>query len=182
MKIISCLIGFSLFSAVAFCQEFIDLSGKVIDKENQTPLKDSHIYIKGTDIGTISGTNGEFSLDVPLKYVDKSLTVSYVGYTGFEQKLSDLQSYELEISMKPDVIALDEVVITFESQFLVDQAIKEVMAEYEDPEKMLADFYTRLFELDKDYSVLKNLISDPQLKDNLNQQWFWIDKKIIGVN
>lgn len=169
MKSISCLIGLLLFPAVTFCQEFIDLSGKVFDGENQTPLMDSHIYINGTNIGTISGKNGEFYLNVPWKFADNSLTVSYVGYSSYEQKLSDLQSHELKISMKPDMIVLDEVVITPENQFLVDQAIKEVMTEYEDHELMLVDFYTRLFELDKDYSVLKNLISDPQLKDYLNQ-------------
>ncbi len=169
MKLISCLFGLLLLPAVTFCQEFIDLRGKVFDGENQTPLMDSHIFIHGTNIGTISGENGEFSLNVPLKYANNSLTVSFVGYSSFEQKISNLQRHELQISMKPELIVLDEVVISPENQFLVDQAIKEVMTEYEDREMMLVDFYTRLFELDKDYSVLKNLISDPQLKDYLNQ-------------
>jgi hypothetical protein len=169
MKLISCLIGMLLFSTVTFCQEFIDLSGKVFDGENQAPLMDCHIYVKGTNIGTISGKNGEFSLNIPWKYAENSITVSYVGYAGFEQKLSDLQSHELKISMTADIIVLDEVVFIHENKFLVDQAIKEVMTEYDDREMMLADFYTRLFELDKDYTVLKNLISDAQIKDYLNQ-------------
>ena len=169
MKIISFLIGLVLFPAITFCQEFIDVSGKVFNEEDRIPLMDSHVYIKGTNIGTISGKNGEFTLNVPWKYADYSLTVSYVGYSSFEQKLSDLESDELKISMKPDIIVLDEVVITPENHLLVDQAILEVMAEYEDQEMMLVDFYTRLFNLDKDYHVLKNLIDDRQLKNYLNQ-------------
>lgn len=169
MKIVSCFFCFFFFSAVGFSQEFIDLCGKVIDAENQTPMVDSHIYIIGTNIGTISGANGEFSLNVPWKYADGSLAVSYIGYSSFEIKLSDLQDDKLKISMIPDVIVLDEVVFTFKNQLLVDQAIDEIMNEYEDQEKMLVDFYTRLFELDKDRSVLKKLISDPKLKNDLNQ-------------
>ncbi len=163
MKNISFLVGLFILPAVIFSQGFIDLNGKVFDGENQLPMKDSHIYILGTDIGTISGENGEFSLNIPWKYADKSLTVSYVGYSNFEQKLSELQRHGIKIFMKPDVIALDEVIVTPENLFLVNQAIEEVMTEYEDRQMMLVDFYNRLFKLDKDFNVLKNLIGDDQL-------------------
>jgi TonB-linked SusC/RagA family outer membrane protein len=61
--------------------------------------------VKGTSIGILSDSEGKFSLDVP-----ESATTIVVSYIGFKEIDVDVAPY-LEITLEPDVSALDEVVV-----------------------------------------------------------------------
>src|SRR5690606_11933767 len=55
------------------------LSGKVLDKETQSPVAGATIIEKGTRNGTISGSSGEFILQTSTD--DPILLVSFSGFT-----------------------------------------------------------------------------------------------------
>lgn len=165
MKTLSIIIGLLVLPAMVYYQKTIEINGVVFDAEKGTPLMDSHVYISGTEIGTISGEKGEFTLKVPIIYKDRSLIVSYVGYTTFEKKILNVQRNEIQISMQPGIIALDEVIVTPGRGLLIDQAIDQVMTEYDDPDEMLTDFYSALFVLDQDYQALKQVINENLLDE-----------------
>lgn len=60
-----------------------NITGKVTDSKDGSPLIGVTIRVKeASDIGTVSGPGGNFSLSVPSDA--KTLTVSYVGYTTKE--------------------------------------------------------------------------------------------------
>ena len=53
-----------LFSVLqVFSQRTI--TGKVTDEKDGTPLSGVSVTVKGTSIGTVTGTDGSFSLSVP---------------------------------------------------------------------------------------------------------------------
>lgn len=166
MKALCMIIGLLVLPAMLYNEKTIEINGIVVSADEGTPLIDSHVYVKGTHIGVVTDQKGEFFLRVPLIYQNKPLVVSYVGFASFEQKLSKVQQKNVRIAMKPDVYALKELVVTPGKAFLVDQAIDMVMAEYEDEEEMLADFYAALFYFDQDYQVLNSLIGDEPMQRN----------------
>jgi len=160
MKIISIIFGLLVLPVMIYNQKSIEIKGIVIDAFERTPLMDSHIYVKGTHIGVVADENGAFSLQVPLIYKNKPLIVSYIGYSNYEEKVSKIHQQELQIALQPSGIALDEIVIMPSKEILVDQAIDQVMAEYDDQEEMLADFYIALLYLDEDHHVLNKVVGD----------------------
>lgn len=81
------------------------VTGKVLD-ENGEPLMGAGVVIKGTSNGTLTGANGEFSLDVPQ---GATLTVSFIGYLDGEI-VPGTRPY-VEIRLEPDTRLLDEVVV-----------------------------------------------------------------------
>ena len=166
MKAISLIFGLLVLPAMLYNEKAIEIKGTVVDAVEGIPLVDSHVYVKGTHIGAVTDENGEFSLEVPLIYQKKPLVVSYVGYVSFEQQVSKVEQKNLRITMQPDIFALEEVVIMPGKEFLVDKAIDMVMAEYEDEEEMLADFYAALFYFDKDYRILNSLIDEGIIQTN----------------
>lgn len=143
-------------------QKAIEISGTVIDAVEGTPLPDSHIYVSGTHIGAVSDENGKFSFQIPLIYRNRPLVASFVGYSTFEEKVSKLQQCKLQIALQPTAIALDEIIVMPGKELLVDQAIEAVLAEYDDQEEMLIDFYTALFFLDENQEVLSEVVADWQ--------------------
>jgi TonB-linked SusC/RagA family outer membrane protein len=84
----------------------ITVSGTVKD-EKGGPLPGVSIVLKGTQRGTTTDTDGKFTLNVP----DQTavLVFSFVGYLSQELTLGNQTT--LNLSMKPDESALDELVV-----------------------------------------------------------------------
>ena len=69
----------------------------------------------------------------------------------------------LPVSMTPSITVLDEVLIISEGSNTVFLAINSVKDEYDNENLMIADFYTELFKMDEDFSVLKEMLNDIDL-------------------
>lgn len=78
-------------------------TGKVMDR-NQEPLIGANVKVTGSQGGTITGLDGDFSLDCPQ---GSTLEISYIGY--ITQKVT--AGRNLTITMQEDAIALEETVI-----------------------------------------------------------------------
>lgn len=81
------------------------VSGTVKDNTGQ-PIIGVNIMEKGTTNGTISDTEGNFSLDVS---PNASLIFSYIGYVSKEIPVSGKKT--LSVLLEEDVEALDEVIV-----------------------------------------------------------------------
>jgi TonB family protein len=77
------------------------VKGKVLD-ENGNPLKNASIIISGKTIGTITDSNGNFTLKVT---DDSPLFISYVGFDS--QKVAPDFDKEMAITMKRKTIFLE---------------------------------------------------------------------------
>ena len=68
-----------LNSPSAAMQQQNTVSGKITDSSTGEPMPGVNITIKGTSTGTITGTDGKYSLSLPGK--SATLVVSFIGYT-----------------------------------------------------------------------------------------------------
>lgn len=83
------------------------LSGKVIDATNQ-PVKGASVTVRGTNQGTVTDDNGNFTLAVP---DDRSvLVISYVGYENVEVPVRGRTDFN--ITLRERGSALSEIVVT----------------------------------------------------------------------
>ncbi len=90
---------------------FKTVRGRVHDEKGQ-PLPGVTILLKGTQLGTTSNSDGSFVIDVDGD--DIVLIFSFVGYLSQEIPVGDRINLEsaLLVEMRPDEIALGEVVVT----------------------------------------------------------------------
>ncbi len=84
------------------------VSGKVNDASTGEPLPGVNIQVEGTLTGTISGTDGTYT--VMVKGSESVLIFSFIGYATERVTVGSGRTYD--ILLKPDVQALGEVVIT----------------------------------------------------------------------
>lgn len=91
-------------SSQAIQQQSNKVTGKVSDATG--PIIGASVVEKGTANGTITDLDGNFSLNVK---AGATLVVSYVGYKSEEVKAG---RGPLNITLKEDAKALDEVVVT----------------------------------------------------------------------
>lgn len=85
-----------------------EVKGKVTSKEDGTALPGVTVLVKGTNIGTSTNVDGNFTLRVPSKY--NTLVFSFIGMTTTEVAIP--ASNNLTVQMEADVMKLDEVVVT----------------------------------------------------------------------
>ncbi|MHB1922455.1 MAG: TonB-dependent receptor plug domain-containing protein, partial [Chitinophagaceae bacterium] len=82
------------------------ISGIVTDGTDGTPLVGVSIQVKGTTIGTVTSTDGSFSLKVPA--AAQTLVASYVGYTS---KNFVIGSGRLHLKLMPSSSSLNQLVV-----------------------------------------------------------------------
>ena len=86
--------------------EVLTVTGKVTDADTKAPLSGVQVVEKGTNNGTSTDVNGDFSIHVEK---GKTLVFSYLGYKTQEKKVA---TGKMSIVLAPDVEKLEEIVVT----------------------------------------------------------------------
>lgn len=84
------------------------IQGRILDAQTNEPLTGATIEVAGEATGTITDTQGQFSI-TPNSY-PATLVISYVGYEPISKKVS--QSTTLNVRMTASTRQLDEVVVS----------------------------------------------------------------------
>ena len=83
------------------------ITGKVTDASTGEPLPGVNIVVKGTSIGTLTDSDGKYSLN--FTGGDGVLVFSFIGYTVKEVPVAGKNVIDLELA--PELTGLDEVVV-----------------------------------------------------------------------
>lgn len=89
-------------------QEFTSYKGKVTEAQSGKPLVFATITIEGTNISTISNTEGEFLLKVPVSITEGQVTFSFLGHSSKTLALRSLKKDKNKIELSIAVTQLDE--------------------------------------------------------------------------
>ncbi len=104
------IILFLMFPSLISAQ-IISVKGQVLDGESLKPLPNANVFIEGTNIGTVTKLNGDFSITGE---VSKSniLSVSYVGYNTENISLNKIDlTKEIIVKLTPKIIPSQTVLV-----------------------------------------------------------------------
>lgn len=93
----------------------ITISGYLVDASSGESLIGANVYVSTAEIGTLSNTYGFYSISVPLAD-SMGVIFSYLGYTPQVKKIFSKESIKLNISLVPEAISMEELVITAEKK------------------------------------------------------------------
>lgn len=97
----------AIFAFQAMAQERT-VTGTVTDAEADAPLPGVSILVKGTNTGTVTDIDGQYSLNVP--GAESVLVFSYLGYSQEERTVGNNNT--INLSLNAEEAALSEVVVT----------------------------------------------------------------------
>jgi TonB family protein len=78
------------------------VKGKVYDKARNVPVDGALVIIKGTNIGTLTDENGNYSLEMP---ADKSLQIMATGYVPVTEYVNSHTI--VNVDLKPEYFVID---------------------------------------------------------------------------
>jgi hypothetical protein len=109
--IILFMLGFGTLTLNSQTQPANSISGIVFDAITQAPLPYVNVWVPDKGNGTISNENGEFKLVTTELSSADSIWFQYLGYSTLKYKLADLDSSDLRIAMREQIINVSEMVV-----------------------------------------------------------------------
>jgi len=83
------------------------VTGNIKSSEDNIGLPGVNVIVKGTNIGTVTDLEGDYSLDVPGE--DATLVFSSVGYVSEEIAINGRSV--IDLTLAPDITSLEEIVV-----------------------------------------------------------------------
>ncbi|TBN13831.1 carboxypeptidase-like regulatory domain-containing protein [Hyunsoonleella pacifica] len=142
---LACMLLFCFFITHAQnTQAFKEVNGKIIDKDTKDELVFTDIVVDGTNISTVTNSDGEFLLKIPYKYLDAKLVITHLGYERKLINIVDLGDYE-KIVLTPSVTKLNPVSLVasprYDARTLVEKTLANKSTAYNDKNALMTAFY-----------------------------------------
>ncbi|MBT8182760.1 MAG: carboxypeptidase-like regulatory domain-containing protein, partial [Eudoraea sp.] len=117
--------------------------GEVIDAQNNKPLVFATITLEGSNISTITNTEGKFLLKIPASIKQGNVVFAFLGYKSSSVPLSQMKENNNKIALMVSVTELDEVnvVIPKNARALVRETLRKKGENYFDDPTLMTAFY-----------------------------------------
>ncbi len=130
-------------SLIAQEANFKEYSGEILDSENKKPLVFATLTVEGSNVSTITNTEGEFSLKIPYSSTGQNVVISFLGYKTIKLPIIDFQNEGNKILMSESVVELSEVNISIpkDAEALVRETLRKKGENYLNDPTVMTAFY-----------------------------------------
>ncbi|MBT8185228.1 MAG: carboxypeptidase-like regulatory domain-containing protein [Eudoraea sp.] len=124
-------------------QSFNQYRGEVIDGQTKKPLVFATLTFEGSNISTVTNTEGKFLLKIPKATNDGNIIVSFLGYKTQIIPLNSLKDNNNRILLEVSVTELSEVNLSIPKNALnlVKETLRKKGENYFDDPTLMTAFY-----------------------------------------
>jgi len=138
---------------------FKEYQGIVIDSKTKKELEFAAITVNGTNISTITNTQGAFSIKIPKNLLNHKVTVSYLGYTSQVLDLKYLNQENNIIKLETYIEELSEVKIEVkDAKSLVLEMMRRRGNNYFSDQTTMTGFYRETIKKRRSYVSLSEAV------------------------
>ncbi len=138
---------------------YVQYKGSVSDQETRSPLAFASLTLNGTNIATVTNSEGEFALKVPKNLTEGKVTVSFIGYKNKILNISEFKSEKTRIELELLVITLNEVRVFPKDPELLIRAVMNKRAEnYFSDQTLMSAFYRETIKKRRTYVSLSEAV------------------------
>jgi len=146
-------------SVSAQSKAYHEYKGKIIDENTGQPLIFATISVEGTNIATVTNSDGEFILKVPRNKSDKDLLISYIGYKSKNIPITTLGNKKNRIKLELLSVSLAEINIFPKDAKLLMQAVLSRRKEnYMQTPSLMTAFYRETIKKRRTYASLTEAV------------------------
>lgn len=140
---------------------YTTVSGVIKDQRTKKKLEYVNITVQGTNIGTITNSDGGFTIKITDSIKANTLEISHVGYESKKYPLTGKDVEEATIYLVPYANTLPEVLIRHISPLsLVKEAINKIADNNSDKPNLLTGFYRETVKKRRSYINITEAVVD----------------------
>ena len=157
--IIIILLSFVTTQAVSQNESYREYSGKIVDKDSGNPLIFATISIEGTNIATVTNSEGEFRLKVPRDKTDMNILVSFIGHKSQIIPVNKLDKKRNKIRLEVHSVSLAEInVFPKDAELLIKAVINRRKENYMQSASLMTAFYRETIKKRRSYASLSEAV------------------------
>jgi hypothetical protein len=139
--------------------KFIQYKGSVLDRDSKNPLVFATLSVSGTNIATISNSEGAFLLKVPKNLIDAKVTVSYIGYKSRQYSLSEFRPENNRIELDIQNVKLNPITIfPTDPELLMRAVMNKKGQNYSKDPMLMTAFYRETIKKRRTYVSLSEAV------------------------
>jgi hypothetical protein len=137
------------------------LTAKVIDQATSDPVVFASVFQTGTNIGTVTNSDGEFILKVPGTSPQGTISITHLGYKNKTVDIASLMGKDVKIKLEQHAIPIEEVVIRkLDPKQLLITALSKRKDNYSAFPEMQTGFYRETIKQNRNYVSVSEAVLD----------------------
>lgn len=148
-----------------------EIKGKVVDAKTGNDLVFANVTVDGTNIATVTNSEGSFVLKVPNDMLGKNVTVSYIGYEQKNMPLASLKGDKNKIKLDVLTVSLDAITIfPKDPNLLIEAVLNHRKDNYVQDEHLMTAFYRETIRKRRAYASLSEAVVEVYKQGYSNQK------------
>ena len=140
---------------------FVTINGVLKDAKTGEKISHATIKVPNTNIGTVSNSDGEFTLKINRSLNAEFFEVSHLSYATRQFKMSEANGKEKTFLMDLQSIQLKELaVVPADARNLVEMAMHRIRKNYAEAPNMMTGFYRESIRQRRDYLSISEAVVD----------------------
>jgi len=162
---------FAVAGATMSQNPFIIINGQLKDAKTGDKIVYATITVPNTGIGTVSNSDGEFTLKVNTSLNAEFFEVSHMSYATTKFRISEAVGKEKTFYLDIQPIQLKEVsVIPQDARLIVEMAFRNIQKNYSAVPNMMTGFYRESIRQRRDYLSISEAVVDIYKAPYTNRQ------------
>lgn len=142
-------------------ESYLTVSGVAKDSKTQEVIVFATVSVPGTDIGTVTNSEGEFTLKVSKSLNAKSFEISHISYKNTSFPFEETNGKSKTFFLDQHVFQLKEIaIIPDDPKSIVMMALNNVQKNYSDKPNMMTGFYRETIRQRRDFLSISEAIVD----------------------
>jgi len=142
-------------------QDFITIQGRVIDAANHHPVPAASVQVKGSSVGIVTNSDGQFILKIPQALQNDSVRVSYIGFKTAVVSVEFMLEHSPKnvIRLEPAVYNLNDItVLSGNALSLVQDAFANTVKNYGKTPIGMTGFYREMIKKGNRYIAISEAV------------------------
>jgi hypothetical protein len=140
---------------------YLTISGIIKDAKSGERIVHASVGIQGTSVGTVSNSDGEFTLKVDTSLHAESFQISHLSYKTKTVRISDATGDQKTYLLETQTIQLKEIsVVPVEAREIVANALRNFRKNYAEVPILMTGFYRESVKQNRDYLSISEAVVD----------------------
>ncbi|MFW6226737.1 MAG: carboxypeptidase-like regulatory domain-containing protein [Bacteroidota bacterium] len=136
-----------------------EISGFVKEANSGKPVPFASVSLVGKPVGTITNTDGSFSLKIPQQFINDTIDVSSMGYKSIARPIAAFTENVALFLLEIDLIPIQEVIIRKTDPLgLISQALDKIPDNYATEPARYTTFYREATQRNEEYVALSEAV------------------------